>query len=138
MKFLLNVGLDYLRLGQPADTLSGGECQRLKLAGHLASSRKARCLFLLLEPTIGLHPADVADLLECCDRLLDTGHSLILVEHNLDVIGSADHIIDLGPGAGPLGGRVVAVGTPEEVAAVAESATGACLRKVLGMASRAP
>ncbi len=131
LKYLLDVGLDYLRLGQPADTLSGGECQRLKLAGHLASSRKTRCLFLLLEPTVGLHPADVAGLLECFDRLLDTGHSLIVVEHNLDVIGSADYIIDLGPGAGPLGGRVVALGTPEEVAAVAESATGACLRKIM-------
>ena len=131
LKYLLDVGLDYLRLGQPADTLSGGESQRLKLAGHLASSRKSRCLFLLMEPTIGLHPADVARLLECFDHLLAAGHSLIVIEHNLDVIKCADHVIDLGPGAGPLGGNVVAVGTPEEIAAASESATGTCLRKIL-------
>ena len=99
MKLLIDVGLEYLRLGQPADTLSGGECQRLKLAGHLAASRKPRCLFLLDEPTAGLHPADVARLLDCFDRLLQTGHSLIVIEYDLDVIKCADHIIDLGPGA---------------------------------------
>jgi excinuclease ABC subunit A len=131
LKLLLDVGLDYLRLGQPTDTLSGGECQRLKLAGHLASSRKPRCLFLLMEPTTGLHPADVARLLDCCNRLLETGHSLILVEHNLDVIKYADHIIDMGPGAGASGGRVVASGTPEQIAQVAESQTGNWLRRVL-------
>jgi excinuclease ABC subunit A len=129
LKFLLDVGLDYLRLGQAADTLSGGECQRLKLAGHLASSRKPRTLFMLLEPSAGLHLADVARLLECFDRLLEAGHSLLLVEHHLEVIQCADHIIDLGPGAGPAGGRVVAAGTPEEVAQVEESATGLCLRQ---------
>jgi excinuclease ABC subunit A len=132
LKFLLDVGLDYLRLGQPADTLSGGECQRLKLAGHLAASRKPRCLFLLDEPTAGLHPADVTRLLDCFDRLLQTGHSVVVVEHDLDVIKCADHVIDLGPGAGAAGGRVVAAGTPEEVAQVAESATGVALRGVLG------
>jgi len=131
LKYLLDVGLDYLRLGQPTDTLSGGECPRLKLAGHLASSRKTRCLFLLLEPTIGLHPDDVARLLGCFDHLLEAGHSLVVVEHNLDVIKCADHVIDLGPGAGPDGGRVVAVGTPEEVAQVEASATGRCLQQVL-------
>src|SRR5439155_25203761 len=82
LKLLIDVGLDYLRLGQPADTLSGGECQRLKLAGHLASSRKPRCLFLLDEPTAGLHPADVARLLDCFDRLLQTGDSLIVRAHD--------------------------------------------------------
>jgi excinuclease ABC subunit A len=128
LKWLLDVGLDYLRLGQPADTLSGGECQRLKLAGHLAASRKSRCLFLLDEPTAGLHPADVVRLLDCFDRLLQTGHSLIVIEHNLDVIRCADHVIDLGPGAGEEGGRVVAAGTPEEVAQVEESQTGQWLR----------
>jgi excinuclease ABC subunit A len=131
LKLLLDVGLDYLRLGQPADTLSGGECQRLKLAGHLAASRKPRCLFLLDEPTAGLHPADVARLLDCFDRLLQTGHSLIVVEHDLDVIKCADHVIDLGPGAGADGGHVVAAGTPEDVARVAASATGQWLRRVL-------
>jgi excinuclease ABC subunit A len=131
LKLLLDVGLDYLRLGQPADTLSGGESQRLKLAGHLASSRRPRCLFLLDEPTTGLHPADVARLLDCFDRLLQTGHSLIVVEHDLDVIKCADHVIDLGPGAGAEGGRVVAAGTPEEVAASPESQTGRWLRRAL-------
>jgi excinuclease ABC subunit A len=131
LKLLLDVGLDYLRLGQPADTLSGGECQRLKLAGHLASHRKPRCLFLLDEPTTGLHVADVARLLDCFDRLLETGHSLIVVEHNLDVIKCADQVIDLGPGAGAEGGRVVATGTPEEVAAHPTSVTGRWLRSVL-------
>jgi excinuclease ABC subunit A len=132
LKLLLDVGLGYLRLGQPADTLSGGESQRLKLAGHLAASRKPRCLFLLDEPTTGLHPADVSTLLDCFDRLLQTGHSLIVVEHDLNVIKCADHVIDLGPGAGAEGGRVVALGTPEQVAAVRESATGQWLSRVLG------
>jgi excinuclease ABC subunit A len=131
LKLLIDVGLDYLRLGQPADTLSGGECQRLKLAGHLAASRKPRCLFLLDEPTAGLHSADVARLLDCFDRLLSTGHSLIVVEHNLDVIKCADHVIDLGPGAAAAGGQLVAVGTPEEVAAVSASHTGRWLQRVL-------
>jgi excinuclease ABC subunit A len=130
LKLLIDVGLEYIRLGQPADTLSGGEAQRLKLAGHLASSRKPRCLFLLDEPTTGLHPADVAHLLSCFDSLLQTGHSLIVVEHDLDVIKCADHVIDLGPGAGAEGGRVVATGTPEEVAA-SDSETGRWLRRVL-------
>jgi excinuclease ABC subunit A len=131
LKLLIDVGLEYLRLGQPADTLSGGECQRLKLAGHLAASRKPRCLFLLDEPTAGLHPADVSRLLDCFDRLLQTGHSLIVIEYDLDVIKCADHIIDLGPGAGTEGGRVVAAGTPEVVARVEASSTGRWLRRVL-------
>jgi excinuclease ABC subunit A len=137
LKLLLDVGLDYIRLGQPADTLSGGECQRLKLAGHLASSRKPRCLFLLDEPTAGLHMADVARLLDCFDRLLETGHSLVVTEHNLDVIKCADYVIDLGPGPGAEGGRLVAAGTPEEVAAVEGSATGRWLRKLLPLATKA-
>jgi excinuclease ABC subunit A len=131
LKLLLDVGLEYIRLGQPADTLSGGEAQRLKLAGHLAASRKPRCLFLLDEPTAGLHPSDVNHLLDCFDRLLQTGHSLIVVEHDLDLIKCADHVIDLGPGAASEGGQVVAAGTPEEVAAVPGSYTGQWLRRVL-------
>ncbi|HYT92506.1 MAG TPA: excinuclease ABC subunit UvrA [Gemmataceae bacterium] len=131
LKLLLDVGLDYIRLGQSANTLSGGESQRLKLAGHLAASRKPRCLFLLDEPTTGLHTADVVRLLDCFDRLLETGHSLIVVEHDLDVIKCADHVIDLGPGAGAEGGMVVAAGTPEEVAAVEASHTGRWLRRAL-------
>ena len=130
LKVLLDVGLDYLRLGQAVETLSGGECQRLKLAGHLASSRKTRCLFLLVEPTAGLHPADVANLLECFERLLNAGHSVIAIEHDLDVIGSSDYVIDLGPEGGRNGGRVVAQGTPEEVAAVGESHTGRFLKEL--------
>lgn len=131
LKVLLDVGLDYLRLGQSLGTLSGGECQRLKLAGHLAAARKPRTLFLLLEPTSGLHMAEVAGLIDCLGRLIDTGHSVIVIEHNLEFIRHADHIIDLGPGAGPAGGRIVATGTPEAVAQVEESATGQCLRKYL-------
>lgn len=131
LKWLIDVGLDYLRLGQPTDTLSGGECQRLRLAGHLASNRKPRCLFILLEPSAGLHPADTHRLLDCFDRLLSTGHSLIAIEHILDVIKCADYVIDLGPGAGPDGGKIVAQGTPEQVAQIAASATGKFLRPLL-------
>lgn len=136
LKHLLDVGLDYLRLGQPADTLSGGEAQRLKLAGHLAASRKPRCLFLLIEPSAGLHPADVEVLHGSLDRLLAAGHSVIVVEHDLDLIRGADHIIDLGPDGGEGGGRIVAAGTPEEVAQVAASATGQCMRRLAAASSR--
>jgi excinuclease ABC subunit A len=128
LKPLLDVGLDYLRLGQATDTLSGGEAQRLKLAGYLAASRKPRCLFLLDEPAAGLHPADITRLLDCFDRLLQTGHSLIVVENQLDVIKCADYVIDLGPGAGKAGGKVVAAGTPDEVAGAKDSVTGCWLR----------
>jgi excinuclease ABC subunit A len=128
LKVLLDVGLDYLRLGQAAETLSGGECQRLKLAGLLASSRKTGCLFLLLEPTAGLHSADVAKLLECFDRLLAAGHSVIAIEYNLDVVRHSDYVIDLGPEGGAAGGQIVAQGTPEEVAMVAGSLTGRWLQ----------
>jgi excinuclease ABC subunit A len=131
LKYLLDVGLDYLRLGQPLNTLSAGEGQRLKLAGHLAANRKSRCLFILLEPATGLHPADVEHLLACLNRLLETGHSLLVVEHHLDIIKCADYVIDLGPGAGAAGGRVVAAGTPEQIAGTPESFTGQWLRKVL-------
>jgi excinuclease ABC subunit A len=121
---LMDVGLDYLRLGQSASTLSGGEAQRLKLASFLASSPAAltraakgpKTLFLLDEPTTGLHPHDVAKLLETLTRLLDLGHSLIVVEHSPDILRAADWIIDLGPEAGANGGRIVAQGTPETVA----------------------
>lgn len=128
LKFLRDVGLDYLPLGQPANTLSGGESQRLKLAAHLSTGSKSRTLFLLDEPTTGLHAADVVKLLDCLFALLDAGHSLIVVEHNLDVIRAADHLIDLGPETGDRGGEVVATGTPDEVATVAASVTGRYLR----------
>jgi excinuclease ABC subunit A len=131
LKQLIDVGLDYLQLGQPANTLSAGEAQRLKLAAHLSEASKSRTLFLLDEPTTGLHPADVVTLLDCFDALLAVGHSLIVVEHNLQLIRAADHLIDLGPGAGPSGGRIVAQGTPEEIAACGDSPTGRYLARSL-------
>jgi excinuclease ABC subunit A len=127
LKFLLDVRLDYLRLGQPGTTLSGGEAQRLKLAAHLATKRHGRTLFLLDEPTTGLHYADIVQLLDCFNALLEVGHSLVVVEHNVLMMKAADWIIDLGPGAADAGGRVVAAGAPEEVAECAESVTGRVL-----------
>ena len=124
LKQLIDVGLDYLQLGQPANTLSAGEAQRLKLAAHLSEASRSRTLFLLDEPTTGLHPADVVTLLDCFEALLSVGHSLIVVEHNLQLMRAADHIIDLGPGAGDEGGRIVVQGTPEEVAGCSNSETG--------------
>ncbi len=128
LQLLKDVGLAYLPLGQPATTLSGGESQRLKLAARLASGSRRRGLFLLDEPTTGLHAADVVKLLACFSTLLSVGHSLIVIEHNLDVIKAADHLIDLGPEAGDAGGEIVACGTPENVCAVRESITGRFLR----------
>jgi excinuclease ABC subunit A len=124
LKHLIDVGLDYLRLGQPATTLSGGEAQRLKLATYLLAKRGGRTLFVLDEPTTGLHYSDITKLVDCFESLLDVGHSLVIVEHNLQLMKAADYIIDLGPGAAGEGGRVVAAGTPEEVAACEESVTG--------------
>ena len=127
LKSLLDVGLDYLQLGQPANTLSGGESQRLKLAGRLITKQAARTLFLLDEPTTGLHFSDVEQLVECFRSLIDVGHSVIVIEHNLTMMMAADWIIDLGPGAAADGGRIVVEGTPEEVAACKESLTGRAL-----------
>ena len=129
LKQLIDVGLDYLRLGQPVSTLSSGEAQRLKLAGYLSEASRNRTLFLLDEPTTGLHFADVVKLLDCFDALLAVGHSLIVVEHNVQLMRSADYLIDLGPGAAEDGGRIVVQGTPEEVAACQASATGQALRQ---------
>src|SRR5438445_13534 len=126
--YLQQVGLGYLRLGQPATTLSGGEAQRLKIARELARTKGARRLYILDEPTTGLHLDDVRVLCRVLDRLVDAGHTVLVIEHNIDVIKRADWVIDLGPGAGDQGGRVVAAGTPEDVAQVAESATGRYLR----------
>jgi excinuclease ABC subunit A len=129
LKYLIDVGLDYLRLGQPATTLSGGESQRLKLATYLSAKRHGRTLFILDEPTTGLHFSDIVKLVDCFEALLDVGHSLIVVEHNLQLMKSADYIVDLGPGAAGDGGRIVVVGTPEEVAACPQSITGQYLAR---------
>ncbi len=134
LKRLIDVGLDYVRLGQPANTLSGGEAQRLKLAGYMSRAKRGRCLFILDEPTTGLHFSDIVQLLDCFDALLAVGHSLIVVEHNLQMMKAADYIIDLGPGAADEGGQVVAKGTPEEVAQSAESVTGRFLSRVVSSA----
>ena len=131
LKRLIDVGLDYVRLGQPANTLSGGEAQRLKLAGYMSAARRGRGLFLLDEPTTGLHFADIVQLLDCFDALLAVGHSLIVVEHNLQLIKSADYVIDLGPGAADEGGQVVVQGTPEMVANNPNSITGRFLAEIL-------
>ena len=132
LKLLIDVGLDYLRLGQPANTLSGGEAQRLKLAGYMSAAKRNRTLFILDEPTTGLHFADVVQLLDCFDALLAVGHSLIVVEHNLQVMKAADYIIDLGPGAADEGGQIVAQGTPELVSRSKSSATARFLAEALG------
>jgi excinuclease ABC subunit A len=131
LKRLIDVGLDYVRLGQPANTLSGGEAQRLKLAGYMSAARRGRCLFILDEPTTGLHFSDVVQLLDCFDALLAVGHSLIVVEHNLRMMKAADYIIDLGPGAADEGGRVVAKGTPEMIVNNEGSLTGRFLADLL-------
>ena len=130
---LQQVGLGYLRLGQPATTLSGGEAQRLKIARELATAgrKSGRKLYLMDEPTTGLHLEDIRKLADVFDRLVDAGHTLVLIEHNLDVIKLADYVIDLGPEAGDRGGRIVAEGRPEEVAAVEQSHTGRWLQTVL-------
>jgi excinuclease ABC subunit A len=128
---LRDVGLGYIRLGQPATTLSGGEAQRIKLAAELAKRGTSRTLYILDEPTTGLHFADVEHLLQVLGRLVDAGSTVLVIEHNIDVIKTADYVIDLGPEGGARGGAIVAQGTPEDVAAVAESHTGAYLRKAL-------
>jgi len=125
------IGLGYLRLGQPATTLSGGEAQRIKIAAHLSSSGGERVLYILDEPTTGLHFDDIAKLLAAFRKLVEAGHTLVVIEHNLDVIKTADYVIDLGPEGGEGGGEVVVTGTPEQVAANQESHTGRALRPVL-------
>ena len=131
LKVLDDVGLGYLRLGQSATTLSGGEAQRVKLAAYLSAASVSGTLFIFDEPTTGLHFDDIAKLLTSFQRLIENGGSLVIIEHNLDVIQAADWVIDLGPDGGERGGAVVAAGTPEDVAKVAASHTGSYLRRVL-------
>ena len=138
LQALHDVGLDYIRLGQPATTLSGGEAQRVKLASELSKVATGRTLYILDEPTTGLHFADVERLLEMLDRLVDQGNTVVVIEHNLDVIKTADRLIDLGPEGGDEGGRLVAHGTPEQVAANEGSYTGQFLSEIVEPARRRP
>ncbi|MCE5216413.1 ATP-binding cassette domain-containing protein, partial [bacterium] len=132
LRTLKEVGLDYLTLGQSATTLSGGEAQRVKLARELSKIGTGQTLYILDEPTTGLHFADIEKLMEVLNRLVDAGNTVLVIEHNLDVIRRADWVIDLGPEGGRGGGQVVAAGTPEEVAKNKASHTGHFLHKVLG------
>ena len=131
VKTLYDVGLGYIKLGQPSTTLSGGEAQRIKLATELSKRSTGKTLYILDEPTTGLHMADVDKLISILQRLTDAGNSIVVIEHNLDVIKASDYIIDLGPAGGVRGGQIIAKGTPEEVAKVKESATGEYLKKLL-------
>ena len=126
-----DVGLGYIKLGQSATTLSGGEAQRVKLSKELSKRSTGRTLYILDEPTTGLHFADIQKLLDVLNRLVETGNTVVVIEHNLDVIKTADHIIDLGPEGGDGGGRIVATGTPEDIAKAKGSYTGQFLKKVL-------
>jgi excinuclease ABC subunit A len=132
-----DVGLDYIHLGQSATTLSGGEAQRIKLAKELARRATGRTLYILDEPTTGLHFDDIQKLLGVLGRLADTGNTVLVIEHNLEVIKTADYIIDLGPEGGDRGGKLVAKGTPEEVAATRGSYTGEFLREALNHSAAA-
>ncbi len=134
MQTLVDVGLGYVRLGQPAPTLSGGEAQRVKLASELAKRSTGHTMYILDEPTTGLHFEDVNKLLTVLSRLVDQGNTIVVIEHNLDVIKSSDWVIDLGPNGGDGGGTVIAEGTPEKVAKTQASFTGEFLRPILNKA----
>jgi excinuclease ABC subunit A len=131
LKTLYEVGLGYVKIGQPATTLSGGEAQRVKLASELTKRSTGKTLYVLDEPTTGLHSEDISKLIEVLQRLCNAGNTLLVIEHNLDVIKTADYIIDLGPEGGDGGGTVIAKGTPEEVSKVESSYTGIYLKKIL-------
>jgi excinuclease ABC subunit A len=133
LKTLDDVGLGYLTIGQSAPTLSGGEAQRVKLAKELSKRSTGQTIYILDEPSVGLHAADVHKLIEVLHRLVEAGNTIVIIEHNLDIIKVADHIIDLGPEGGGRGGKIVAEGTPEEVAENKKSYTGQYLRPVLGL-----
>jgi excinuclease ABC subunit A len=128
---LYDVGLSYIKLGQPSTELSGGEAQRIKLAAELSRRSTGKTIYILDEPTTGLHFADVSKLIEILQRLTDVGNTVVVIEHNLDVIKTADYLIDMGPEGGDGGGRVIAKGTPEEVAENAVSYTGQYVKKYL-------
>jgi excinuclease ABC subunit A len=131
LQTLYDVGLGYIKIGQSSTTLSGGEAQRVKLATELSKRATGRTIYILDEPTTGLHTADVEKLLSVLNRLCENGNTVLVIEHNLDVIKTADHIIDLGPEGGDGGGTIVATGTPEEVANCENSHTGRYLKKLL-------
>jgi excinuclease ABC subunit A len=131
LQTLHDVGLDYIKLGQPATTLSGGEAQRVKLAAELCKVATGRTLYILDEPTTGLHFADIEKLLEVLQRLVDQGNSVVVIEHNLDVIKTADRLLDMGPEGGEEGGYLIADGTPEQVAGEPDSATGGFLARLV-------
>ena len=131
LETLMDVGLSYIKLGQPSTQLSGGEAQRIKLATELSKRPTGKTLYILDEPTTGLHMADVDKLIQVLQRLADTGNTIVVIEHNLDVIKTCDYIIDLGPEGGDKGGNIVALGTPEEISKVSNSYTGEYLNKVL-------
>jgi excinuclease ABC subunit A len=136
MSVLFDVGLGYIKLGQPAPTLSGGEAQRIKLATELSHRSTGKTLYVLDEPTTGLHVDDVSRLLKVLMALVDKGNTVLVIEHNLDVVKCADHIIDMGPEGGDKGGVIIATGTPEEVSKIKNSYTGQYLAKVIKQASK--
>ena len=137
IEVLQDLGLGYLTLGQSATTLSGGEAQRIKLGAELSKLQRSKhTLYILDEPTTGLNLADIVRLLECLNRLVDNGHTVLVIEHHLDVIMTADHVIDLGPEGGHAGGEIVAMGTPEQIAACKASHTGRFLKAHLGEFNR--
>jgi excinuclease ABC subunit A len=131
LRTLHDVGLGYVKLGQPSTELSGGEAQRVKLATELSKRSTGRTIYILDEPTTGLHSADVHQLIDVLQQFVDAGNTVVVIEHNLDVIKTADYLIDLGPEGGDGGGQVVAAGTPEQVAACQASYTGSYLKKML-------
>jgi excinuclease ABC subunit A len=128
MKTICDVGLGYIRMGQPATTLSGGEAQRVKLATELAKRSTGHTMYILDEPSVGLHMADVKVLIEVLQRLTDQGNTVLVIEHNLDLIGCADYLIDMGPEGGTGGGKIIAQGTPEDVMKSKKSYTGQFLK----------
>ena len=136
LKALYDVGLDYLKLGQSSTTLSGGEAQRIKLAKELSKKATGDTLYILDEPTTGLHSCDIQRLLDVLHKLVDYGNSVLVIEHNLDVIKTADYVVDIGPKGGEQGGYIVAQGTPEEVAMNEKSCTGIYLKNILSSSKK--